>query len=116
LVEGFFALEAAVGKEAADDGAGAADAGAAVDVHAAAGLHGVVHTVEDLQHVNALRGDAVVADGLAEVLDAEREFAVVGFELAVFGEVDEALDAGFDQALQTLARGLAVGAAGVLAG
>jgi hypothetical protein len=41
-------------------------------VDTTAGLQGVVQTVENLGHVQSLCGNAVVADGFAEVLDVER--------------------------------------------
>jgi hypothetical protein len=82
LVERGFAREATLNQETADDCTGATNACPAVHIHAAARLHGVVHTVEDLGHVHALCGGAVVLEGFAEVLDAEGEIGVVGAQLA----------------------------------
>jgi len=115
LVEGGFARETTFDEEATHYRPGAANARAAMDVDAPTRLQRVMNTVEDLGHVRTLRGDAVILDRLAKVLDAERKLRVVRLQLADFGKVDETLDARVHEALQSLARRITVRAAGVLA-
>ena len=114
LIEGGVAGQAELDQETADHRAGATDACPTVDVHATARLHGVVQAIEDLGHMHALRGQAMIFDGLAEVLDAERQLTIVAVELIRLGEVNETLDAGVDEALQSPAGCLAALARGVL--
>lgn len=114
LIERGFAGPPALDEETADHCAGTTDACPTVDVHAAARLQGVVEAVEDLGHVQPLCGEAVVFDGLAEILDAERQVRVVAVELTWLRQVNETLDAGSDEALQSLAGCLAGRAGGVL--
>lgn len=116
LIDGGFAGQAPLDQETTYYRAGATNPRTAMDIHTPARLQGVVHAVEDLGHVHTLRRRAVILDGLAEVLDAERKLAIVGLELVRLRKVDEALDAGLDQALQSLAGRLTVRATGMLSG
>jgi hypothetical protein len=116
LVEGGLAGQATLDEETTYDRTGAADARAAMYVHTSTRLQGVVHAVEDLGHVHALGGRAVILDGLAEVFDAERKLAIVRLDLVWLREVDKAFDPCADEALQFVAGGLTIRATGVLSG
>jgi hypothetical protein len=58
----------------------------------------------DFDHVLAPRGQAMIANGLAQVLDRQRQIAFVGLELIGVGQVDEAANARLHQLLQALPR------------
>jgi hypothetical protein len=116
LVYGGLAHETPFDEKATHHCASAADARATMDIDAPARLQRIMHAVEDLGHVRTLRRGAVILDRLAEILDAEREFRVVGLQLTRLSEVDETLDARSHEALQSLARGITVRATRVLAG
>src|SRR6185437_5797060 len=79
------------------------------------GAQRIVQAVQDLHHVLALLRQAVIADGLAQILDVKRKRLIVGIDLAGMSEVEETLDAGGKELAHALARGIRGQTGGMLA-
>ena len=67
--------EAAFHEQTPGDHAGASNASAAVQVHDPARADGLAQAIEDLRHVPWICRDAVIGDGLVQVLDPQRQLA-----------------------------------------
>jgi hypothetical protein len=75
-----------------------------------------VQAIEELGHLAGLLRNAVVRDRLAEILDAEGQVCVVGWELIALCEIHKAADAGLQQAPQARPGRRRGGPAGMLTG
>jgi hypothetical protein len=109
-------IEPSLGKVAADHGAGAPDAGAAMDVNAPPEHAGIVNTRLQELHLRDLARHVGIAYRAAQIVRLFRQQPAVIGHLADFGEIDEVIDAGAAQAIESRARLRVIGAIRMLAG
>jgi hypothetical protein len=115
LINGGIALQPALHEQTTNNGASAADAGPAMHVHRPARAHGVGDVLQDLDHLRARPGRAVILDRLARVLNVKRQVRVVPQQLRRLGQVNKTLDARRQQLLQPILGLVTRGAVGMLA-